>query len=534
MMTDGSWLVVCNFPLRQIEQSPVQSLQRGFLLWGMNMKINVRRALCALLAAGVSTMGLFSNASAESAFVGSYRHGDVDSVSQLFVLDDHTFCYTFMGGALDLLAAGRWKATDKAATSIRLEEIRPTQEMFPVFASTLGRQGGFVAFTFDGYSFSNANSPVFAITSTDAAPTVFKPLFPAGKSQWAGAYVLPPVAREDAKYLFVGDVEVDAYNKPLRLRVTQYELGTQDTVRLGFDQLQARPLLQMTARLSGSMLFVDGSKFGAKSGLSPQTIQEVREACIAPALAAEQASGSELNVARDNGAVERGRVLTPIKHFSLSPSAVQGGPVFGDDYQSADTDGDPIAALMAAETAQLNTAFQSAMGNPKTLDNFLQTAKTIAEIQPRIRKHAATLVPRYAELMVKITASGDMAASERMLHFFIDFIAPHTQPVPDGDAQYAASVIASQGIIVAAAKNSSQLGELVHAKLLGSSFDIHKTRNPTLIYNLACYYSLQNQKPAMLDAVRQARVRGKPTAQFMKDTDFKNYWADPEFLSAVK
>lgn len=479
-------------------------------------------------------MGLVSNAAAESAFVGSYHHSDEDSASQLFVLDDHTFCYTFMGGALDLLAAGRWKPTDKPTASIRLEEIRPTQEMFPVFASTLGRQGGFVEFTFDGYSFSQAHTPVFAISSTDAAPAVFKPLFPPGKSQWAQAYVLPPVVRENAKYLFVGDIEVDAHNKPLRLRVSQYALGTQDTVRLGFDQSQARPLLQMTARLKKGVLFVDGSQFGAKDGLSPQTIQEVRETCIAPALAAEQISGAKLNVARDNGAVEPGGVLTPIKHFSLSPTTVQGGPVFGDDYQSADTDGDPVAALMAAETAQINTAFQSAMDNPKMLDNFLQTAKTIAEIQPRIGKHAATLVPRYAELMVKITASGDLAASERMLHFFIDFIAPQIQRLPDRDAQYSATVIASQGIIIAAAKNSSQLGERVHAKLLGSSFDIHTTQNPTLIYNLACYYSLQNQKPAMLDAVRQARLRGKPTAQFMEDKDFQNYWADPEFLNAVK
>ena len=52
---------------------------------------------------------------AESAFVGSYHRGGVDSMSQIVVLNDRTFCYAFMGGALDLFVGGRWQLSGKKA-----------------------------------------------------------------------------------------------------------------------------------------------------------------------------------------------------------------------------------------------------------------------------------------------------------------------------------------------------------------------------------------------------------------------------------
>jgi hypothetical protein len=70
--------------------------------------------------------------------------------------------------------------------------------------------------------------------------------------------------------------------------------------------------------------------------------------------------------------------------------------------------------------------------------------------------------------------------------------------------------------------------------VLTPKFDITTHKNATLIYNLACFYALNHKKTEMLEAVKQARKRGKPVKQFMDDTDFKDYLKDADFLTALK
>jgi hypothetical protein len=67
---------------------------------------------------------------AESAIVGMYTQRDVDSQAQLFILDDKTFCFTFTGGALDLVKAGRWELG--ADGVLHLNETRVEQALYPV------------------------------------------------------------------------------------------------------------------------------------------------------------------------------------------------------------------------------------------------------------------------------------------------------------------------------------------------------------------------------------------------------------------
>ncbi|MGB1226479.1 MAG: TPR end-of-group domain-containing protein [Poseidonibacter sp.] len=51
--------------------------------------------------------------------------------------------------------------------------------------------------------------------------------------------------------------------------------------------------------------------------------------------------------------------------------------------------------------------------------------------------------------------------------------------------------------------------------------------------NLACYYAL-NKKQSMLLAITQAIKLGKKTEQFLKDSDFKAYFEDEDFISVLK
>lgn len=49
---------------------------------------------------------VFAESLTTSPYVGVYTQRDVDSQSQLFLMDDHSFCFTFTSGSLDLIKAG--------------------------------------------------------------------------------------------------------------------------------------------------------------------------------------------------------------------------------------------------------------------------------------------------------------------------------------------------------------------------------------------------------------------------------------------
>jgi hypothetical protein len=102
------------------------------------LSLSPSQPLCTTLAA--FALGLLPLAAAqaltpaEKPYVGGYTQGSVDSRAQLMLLDDNTFCFSFMGGSLDMLAGGRWKAE---GNGVRLQEVRQNGAVFPV----LGRTG---------------------------------------------------------------------------------------------------------------------------------------------------------------------------------------------------------------------------------------------------------------------------------------------------------------------------------------------------------------------------------------------------------
>jgi len=93
-------------------------------------------------------------------------------------------------------------------------------------------------------------------------------------------------------------------------------------------------------------------------------------------------------------------------------------------------------------------------------------------------------------------------------------------------------VLISQSLVA-----SVQLNDLPYQKkvlaMLGENFDISILENPSLIYNLACYYALNKKKEEMLVAIRQSRKMGKPVTQFLADSDFSDYYRDSDFLKAL-
>lgn len=286
----------------------------------MNLTLRTLRNACApaaALAALTVSVSLHAATPAESVYVGEYRGRSVDTITQLALLDDNTFCFAVTGGVLDMLMAGRWKAE---GSGVRLQQVRPDQTLFPAYARKVAALGAMVEFDFHGPTLSSARAPVFAVSADDKAPATLRPLFGPDHSSWSENYPLPPLPAEAVRYFYLGDVVEEAPGKPAVVKVVQYRLDGANSVRVGFDPLQALPLMSQRAELKGDMLFLSGSRLGKRRALDPEVVQTVRTGCIAPAL----------NPGAPRPAPKQGETppLEPLRTFTVSPSAIQGTPFF--------------------------------------------------------------------------------------------------------------------------------------------------------------------------------------------------------------
>ena len=149
-----------------------------------------------------------------------------------------------------------------------------------------------------------------------------RPLFPEGKSSWSSSYPLPAVESGKARYFFIGRATQDEGNpqQPPVLAVTAYKLESGGDVSIGFDRVQAMPLLKFHAELRDETLFLQGDSFGNRDALTAELAEAVRRDCTTPAFSTEQPAMQNL---------EPGvRQLLPLRNFNLPINAVQGEPWF--------------------------------------------------------------------------------------------------------------------------------------------------------------------------------------------------------------
>lgn len=295
----------------------------------------------------ITPMAFAQNVSSgEKAYVGGYRQGSVDSLTRLVLLDDNTFCFSVTAGSLDLLAAGHWKSNPKDM-GISLHEVRKDKPLFPALIKQVNGRGDSVEFNFNGYSLSNAPSPVFGFASTDAPPLSLRPLFSPENTSWATRYKLPPIKANKVHYFFIGYVEADKYGRPSRVKLVQYKLSDGNTVLVGFDDIQATPLINMSAKLIDDVLFVDGEKFGKKDSLPAAVMQDVRENCIYPVMQPDKMSAKNkcadkqgANCAEEAESKNKNDpMLVPIKTLYMDLNAIKGAPWI--DRKKAGSDSSP-------------------------------------------------------------------------------------------------------------------------------------------------------------------------------------------------
>lgn len=497
-------------------------------------------------AQNTEQVGKQTVATFESTFVGSYRQGSVDVLSELVLFKDNAFCYSVTAGALDQMITGRWAALRAAKESadlrgIYLTEIRPTNApTYPVVGSLLKRANNKIEIVFDGRSLSEAYSPVFAVSNSDVLPETFKPLFSDNMGSWAESYFYPQIQADQAKYLYIGDMPADANGRPQKLQVVQYKLDSKfDTYRIYFDMATARPALNLTAKFIDGVLVVDGQRWGVKKVQTQKWMDEAKATCAA-------ASGSAASPDSENGKSESAKqallnLVVPVKIYQLDKKVVAGQAIFDKTYDSAKHGYDSGEEIIKQETAALSEAYAAAKSSSAKIDAYLQLSKQIVDANARLKEHSAPLADQYAQLINATNTKRDFQSTTKVLFHFVNHILTGIDPfiasLDKGEkrqSQYRLSVIASQSLAASVETKNEAMSQLVFDKILTPKFDIKTHENATLIYNLACFYALKGNKSQMLEAVVQARLRGKPAKQFMDDSDFKNFLNDADFLAALK
>ena len=131
--------------------------------------------------------------------------------------------------------------------------------------------------------------------------------------------------------------------------------------------------------------------------------------------------------------------------------------------------------------------------------------------------------------------SGDFKISEALLFHYVNKLLPYTKHETNTeDTAYNISVIASQGLTLSIVTHNDAIGSVIFDKLMAPGFDIATQKNATFIFNLACYYAIHNEKELLLKSMRQARKLGMSADMFRAEPDFKHYWGDAGFISALE
>lgn len=183
--------------------------------------------------------------------------------------------------------------------------------------------------------------------------------------------------------------------------------------------------------------------------------------------------------------------------------------------------------LYEHEGEVLASAAESALYDPTALQGYLDVSGEVAEKSPLAEKYAPRFAEQTAALLRSSIGRGDYESGAKLVHHYANALLPRAGT----DEQ--TSDVSSLSLIVAVKSGDGALADVVFNKLLGKDFVVEAETNPLLVYNLACYYAVNNRKDDLIRTVNRATALGKKPAEFMADADFKSYWNDADFKKAI-
>jgi len=111
----------------------------------------------------------------------------------------------------------------------------------------------------------------------------------------------------------------------------QYAVNGGSAVLIGFNPIQAKPLMKMSAKLVGNVLHIGGERFGERDTLPKEVMEDVRINCIDPVLRldtarTEKCAGDQDSDCDTSEYSSGTMLLAPGKTWHIHLKAVTGSP----------------------------------------------------------------------------------------------------------------------------------------------------------------------------------------------------------------
>ncbi|BCE01819.1 hypothetical protein [Marinicellulosiphila megalodicopiae] len=187
--------------------------------------------------------------------------------------------------------------------------------------------------------------------------------------------------------------------------------------------------------------------------------------------------------------------------------------------------------IKRAKLKALNEAVTYGHANLETLMSSIHDLTKTDEYE----KEYAAYATQYIAIQINNHAlSREFESILALFQLYVDDLLPllNKQTAQDSTL-YNHSVIASQSLVAAMEQKQPATIDCVFDKMFEKNFDVTTFENGVLVYNIACYYALVENKPALLVAAKRSRQLGHLAEQFLDDSDFALFLEDEAFLNTI-
>lgn len=167
-------------------------------------------------------------------------------------------------------------------------------------------------------------------------------------------------------------------------------------------------------------------------------------------------------------------------------------------------------------------------------DAFLKKLQVLIDSNS-VSSYASTLSYYFSSLSHEFNIHSKFPENTQLVNFYLDKIHPLIRNNQTDSLQHSNLIIfASQAIYLGSNTQNWDLNNRIAKIFVEEDFDLTQETNRVFLFNMACHYAVNHNKPQMLKLINRSVELGKMTDEFLKDPDFQDYWQDPDFLNAVK
>ena len=177
--------------------------------------------------------------------------------------------------------------------------------------------------------------------------------------------------------------------------------------------------------------------------------------------------------------------------------------------------------------SKLRVKYKAALIDSAEIESYLELSEESAKEYQKKGSFPHDLAAYTANLMLEYINKDEHKVALRVFDSYVDLVLPHSEVATSS------TYVASFAIILSMRTKEPTIFDRAEEHIL-SNIDIKKISNSTLLFNLACHYSLKRDKEKLLLYVTLARKQGFAEEAFYSDDDFIYYKGDNDFLLAVK